>query len=148
MISEREHYATNMPEKVLFDVNVILDVIENRAPHVLHSGPALKQAEDGHIIGYVSASSIDTLAFLLRRTVSSIVTHNILQDILSILQVATVDDHVIRMALNAKWDDPEDAILYVAAIHAGCTKIVTRNKRDFRLADTTMTIALPSELMI
>jgi predicted nucleic acid-binding protein len=136
-----------MIEKVLFDVNVILDVIENRTPHVHQSGPVLKMAEDGHIIGYVSASSIDTLAFLLRRTCSSIKTHAILQDLLGILHIAAVDDQVIRQSLNAKWDDPEDAILYFAAKNAGCTKIVTRNKRDFKMAGDTMTILLPSEFL-
>jgi predicted nucleic acid-binding protein len=135
-----------MPEKVLFDVNVILDVIENRMPHVLHSGPALKLAESGQVVGFVSASTVDTLAFLLRRSCSRVKTHAILQDLLSILQVATVDDMVIRQAIDAKWDDPEDAILYYAAKNAGCTRIVTKNKRDFKLAEKSVEIALPSEL--
>ncbi len=135
-----------MPDNVLFDVNVILDVIENRTPYVVHSGPALKLAENGQIRGYISASSIDTLAFLLRRNCSSIKTNAILQDLIRILHIATVDEMVIRQALDAKWDDPEDAILYFSAKNAGCTRIITRNKRDFKLADTSIEIVLPSEL--
>lgn len=135
-----------MPDNVLFDVNVILDVIENRLPHVVHSGPALIMAENGQIRGYISASSIDTLAFLLRRKCSSIKTNAILQDLIRILHIATVDDKVIRQALDAKWDDPEDAILYFSAKNAGCTRIVTRNKRDFKFADPSIEIVLPSEL--
>lgn len=138
----------SIPEKILFDVNVILDVIENRAPYVQHSGPVLKRAEGGHVHGYVCASSIDTLAFLLRRSCSSAKTHSILQDLLRILSVATVDEQVVRLALAARWGDPEDAILYYAAKNAGCTKIVTRNKRDFKLADSSIAIVLPSELTV
>jgi predicted nucleic acid-binding protein len=135
-----------MPEKVLFDVNVILDVIENRAPHVAHSGPALKLAETGHIKGFITATSVDTLAFLIRRSCSKARTHTILIDLLSILDVAAVDGKIIREAIAAKWDDPEDAIVYFSARTAGCTTIVTRNKPDFKLADNSVTVVHPVDI--
>ena len=137
-----------MPEKVLFDVNVILDVLENREPHIANSGPALRMAETGQIHGCISASSIDTLAFLIRRTTSSVMTNNILQELITILDIVPVDGNIIRKALNARWNDPEDAILYYAAAEAGCKKIVTRNVRDFRADGDLVRVIPPEKLMV
>lgn len=136
-----------MPDKVLFDVNVVLDVLENREPHIANSGPALRMAETGQIHGCISASSIDTLAFLIRRTTSSAMTNNILQDLISILDIVPVNGSIIRKALNARWNDPEDAILYYAAAEAGCKKIVTRNVRDFR-TDEDLVLVIPPEKLL
>ena len=136
-----------MPEKVLFDVNVILDVLESREPHIANSGPALRMAETGQIHGCLSASSVDTLAFLIRRTASSVMTNNILQELINILDVVPVDGNIIRIALNARWDDPEDAILYYAAAQAGCKKIVTRNVRDFKTDDDLVIVIPPEKLL-
>ncbi len=137
-----------MPEKVLFDVNVILDVLENREPHIANSGPALRLAETGQIHGCISASSIDTLAFLIRRTTSSSITNNILQELITILDVVPVDGNIIRKALNARWNDPEDVILYYAAAEAGCKKIVTRNVRDFKTDDDLVLVISPEKLIV
>lgn len=137
-----------MPDKVLFDVNVVLDVLENREPHIANSGPALRMAETGQIHGCISASSIDTLAFLIRRTTSSAMTNNILQDLISILDIVPVDGSIIRKALAARWNDPEDAILYYAAAQAGCKKIVTRNVRDFRTDENLVRVIPPEKLMV
>lgn len=136
-----------MPEKVLFDVNVVLDVLENREPHIANSGPALRLAETGQIHGCLSASSVDKLAFLIRRTASSAMTNNILKELITILEIVPVDGSIIRKALNARWNDPDDAILYYAAVQAGCKKIVTRNVRDFKTEDDIVTVIPPEKLL-
>lgn len=136
-----------MPNKVLFDVNVLLDVIEDRQPFVMDSGNALLLAEERKIEGFIAASSVDTLAFLIRRNSSSATMYRILKDLLSILEVATVDQNVIQKAINLGWKDPEDAIIYEAAKHSGCNFIVTRNVRDFKKASSELKIILPAELL-
>jgi len=135
-----------MSERVLFDVNVILDVVENRQPHVARSGPALQLAATGHITGFISASSVDTLAFLIRKNATSVQTHAVLEDLLHILEVAPVTGEIIRAALKARWNAPEDTIIYYAALEMGCTRIVTRNVRDFR-AETGAIEIIPPEFL-
>ena len=137
----------SMAERVLFDVNVLLDVIENRQPFVTYSGPALEQAMTGQIHGFIAASSVDTLAFLLRKMATSAQLHRILEDLVQILEIAPVDGSVIRAALAARWRDPEDAILYYAAESCGCTVILTRNPADFRRSAPQMRIATPEEFI-
>ena len=135
-----------MPERVLFDVNVILDVVENRQPHVSRSGPALQLAATGHVKGFIAASSVDTLAFLIRKNATSAQTHVVLEDLLRILEVAPVTGEIIRTALKARWSDPEDAIIYYAALEMGCTRIVTRNVRDFRTGSDPIEV-IPPEML-
>lgn len=74
-------------------------------------------------------------------------TNNILQDLISILDIVPVNGSIIRKALNARWNDPEDAILYYAAAEAGCKKIVTRNVRDFR-TDEDLVLVIPPEKLL
>lgn len=74
-------------------------------------------------------------------------TNNILQELITILDVVPVNDNIIRNALNARWNDPEDAILYYAAAKAGCKKIVTRNVRDFITDDDLVTVIPPENLL-
>lgn len=74
-------------------------------------------------------------------------TNNILKELIFILEVVPVDGNIIRKALNARWNDPEDAILYYAAAQAGCEKIVTRNARDFKTDEDLVTVIHPEKLL-
>lgn len=134
-------------ERVLFDVNVIIDVIEHREPFVTYSGPALYLAEIAKIEGFISATSIDTIAFLIRKQATPIQINAVLNNLINILQVAQVDHTVIQNAINYKWNDPEDAIIYEAAKASDCNVIVTRNKKDFKKADSNVKILFPEELV-
>lgn len=124
-----------MPRRVLFDINVVLDVIEARVPHNQFSGPCLAMAEAGEITGMMAACSIDTLAYLLERDISPTRVRAIVSSLLEFLEVAPVDGHAISTAIEAKWNDLEDAILYQVAMASKCDCLVTRNVRDFLITD-------------
>lgn len=124
-----------MPKRVLFDINVVLDVIEARLPHNQFSGPCLAMAEAGEITGMISACSIDTLAYLLERDMTPTKARAIVSSLLAFLEVAPVDGHAISTAIEAKWNDLEDAILYQVAVASKCDYLVTRNVRDFLITD-------------
>jgi len=133
-----------MPERVLFDLNVILDVIEARSPHLIHSGPALEKAYRRDIQGVVSSSSIDTLAFLLQRKLSVQRARSVIKDLLEFCEVATVSEQTIHRALDLKMKDLEDAIVYQSAVDHGCECLVTRNLRDFPSSGSKLKIIAPS----
>lgn len=136
-----------MKEKALFDVNVLLDVLENRSPHVIHSGPVLLLAECKTITGCISASSVDTLAFLLRKSVSKPVMYRLLDHLTNLLTVLPVDESIISGALSARWKDPKDAVLYYTAFSAECTSIITRNVKDFEPDSDAIKIQTPKEFL-
>ena len=136
----------SMPERVLFDLNVILDVIEARSPHLLYSGPALEKAYQRKIQGVVSASSIDTLAFLLQRKLSAQRVRRVIEDLLEFFKVASVSEQTIHRALDLKMKNLEDAIVYQAALDDGCDCLVTRNLRDFPSSGAKIKIIAPSAM--
>jgi predicted nucleic acid-binding protein len=145
--SDINQEESSLKRKVLFDINVLLDVIENRVPHIAHSGPALHSAEKGEIQGYIAASSVDTLAFLIRKSSSIATTYSVLTHLLQILDVLPVDKSIISTAIAAKWDDPEDAILYYTAISGKCDYLLTRNERDFDLKSSDITVLSPEKYL-
>lgn len=132
-----------MTKRVLFDLNVVLDVIEARSPHLIHSGPVLASAYQREIQGVLAASSIDTLCFLLQRKLSSQRTRAVIKDLLEFCEVATVSEQTIHRALGLKLKDLEDAIVYQAAVDDQCDYLVTRNVRDFPSSGTQVEVISP-----
>jgi hypothetical protein len=131
--------------RVLFDLNVILDVLQHRQPFYGMSARALAAAEAGEIEGYVAAHSLTTLFYLLAKYESSSKARVILTDLLSVLAVAAVDSRAIEQALNLPYDDFEDAVQMMAAVGCGARSVVTRNAGDFK--DGPLPALQPAELI-
>lgn len=117
--------------RVLYDVNVILDVLLNREPHYDASAGALEAVARGKVEGYIAGHAITTIAYLLQRQLGSSGSLAVLNELLSKMKIAPVTDSSIRRALISKFKDFEDAVSHAAAEEAGMTLIVTRNVRDF-----------------
>lgn len=120
------------PPRILFDLNVILDVLQRRAPHYEASAGALAAAETGRVIGLVAAHSLTTLFYLASRSHSSATAKVMLSDLLRILSVAGVRQSESEQALALPYDDFEDATQMAAAVGAGAEYIVTRDLDGFR----------------
>lgn len=131
--------------KVLIDTNIIIDVALERYPHFLNSDHILALAEKSIIEGYVSASTLSDIYYIVRRDKGRIVTLNFIKIICTFLNIATVDNAVIQMALNANFKDFEDSIQYSVANCNNLEIIVTRNPQDF--AVTTPRILTPVQLI-
>jgi predicted nucleic acid-binding protein len=133
--------------KVLFDVNVIMDVLQLRKPFIEYSGPALQLVEDGEIQGFLCASSIDTLFYLISAQESKQKTITILRTLRSIFEIAPVDEEIIDLALKSNWKDVEDAILYFSARKCGCSYLLTRNEKDFRKMEYNLRVLSPAKFL-
>ena len=119
-------------KKVLFDTNVIIDILLARDEFAPQSLTVLKLAENKLIKGYVSASSIADIHYIVQRsTKDENLTMKGIGYILDILHLAKINRKVIRNAQKDNWNDFEDAIQYECAMvnHLNC--IITRNEKDF-----------------
>lgn len=119
------------PYRVLFDINVVLDVVLAREPHVVASATALDRAVHGEVEGWISAHAITTLFYLTARPLGADRARLILVRLLQHLRIARVDDAVVRAALASPVVDFEDAVTVEAAVASGAKLVVTRNSRDF-----------------
>ncbi|MEH2317984.1 PIN domain-containing protein [Nostoc sp.] len=116
---------------MLFDSDVLLDILARRQPFIVASARALNTVMQNQVQGYVSGHAVTNIFYILRRQVGNEVARELLAKLLQHLQVASVTDEVIRQALNSSIKDFEDAVTSAAALTAGLEIIVTRNTPDF-----------------
>lgn len=119
-------------KRVLFDSNVILDVLLAREPHVGASKAVWVAVERGNAEGMVSAHAVTTIHYILRREIGNSKAKEIISSILKVLGVATVDNAIILDALQLPLHDFEDAVTASSAKSAQCDLIVTRDPKGFR----------------
>ena len=119
-------------QKILCDINIILDIFLQREPFFTDSYQVLKKIENNQQQGFLSGISIDTIFYILRRNNK---THEesreIIKNLLDLFTIAVIDDTVVESALNLNIKDLEDALQYTSGLNAGCTILLTRNKKDF-----------------
>ena len=118
--------------KVLVDVNVVLDVLLNRQPHATASSAVWAAVESGVVKGVLAAHAVTTIHYLIRKELGNDRATKMLAGILRVFGVAAVDEITIRDALDLLSGDFEDAVTAAAARHAGCDLIVTRDPKGFR----------------
>ena len=118
--------------RLLYDLNVVLDVLLRREPHFAASAKALDAVGRGEVEGFLAGHCVTTLFYVLRRQVGSRRAHTLTAELLTRLRVAPVTDAGIRSALGTGFGDFEDAVCHAAAAEIGAEAIVTRNVADFR----------------
>ncbi len=118
--------------RVLFDTNVVLDVLLDRQPYAEASAGAWAAVETGLTEGVLAAHAVTTLHYLVRKEKGSVKAKRIIAAILRVFGVAAVDGAVVQEALHLPLSDFEDAVTAAAARLAGCECIVTRDPKGFR----------------
>jgi predicted nucleic acid-binding protein len=118
--------------KVLFDINVVLDVLLDRRPYVEASAAAWAAVETGISGGLLAAHAVTTIHYLVRKERGAVKARRIISAILRVFGVAAVDGAVVQEALQLSFCDFEDAVTAAAARCAGCECIVTRDPKRFR----------------
>ncbi len=131
--------------KVLFDVNVVLDLLLDREPFVSNAVELLSQAEEGKIRGFVCAAGVTTIFYMARKTIGSKPAIREIGKLLTFLDVAPVDGGAIDRALRSPVRDFEDAVAVESAQECDVTAIVTRNLADFK--KSPIDAYLPAELI-
>jgi predicted nucleic acid-binding protein len=119
-------------KRILFDANVILDVLLDRSPHAGASAAAWAAVETGVAEGLLAAHAVTTIHYLVRREAGAAKAKGIISATLRVFGVAAVDGGVIQEALRLSGSDFEDALTAAAARLAGCDYIVSRDPKGFR----------------
>jgi predicted nucleic acid-binding protein len=117
---------------ILFDTNVVLDVLLDRQPYAEASAAAWAAAESGLSKGMLAAHAVTTIHYLIRKELGTIKARRTLSAILRVFAVAPVDSAVLHEALQLPCPDFEDAVTAAAARLAHCEYIVTRDPKGFR----------------
>ncbi len=126
----------------MVDLNLVLDVLLDRAPHAEAASALWAFVESRQAEGRLAAHSVTTLHYLVTRARDRVFADRCLRDVLSVMSVAAVDQAVVREALALSWSDFEDAVCVRAAVARGCHLVATRDPRGFRGAPLPVLDAL------
>jgi predicted nucleic acid-binding protein len=130
---------------ILFDTDVILDLLLDREPFADATARIFSKVEKGDIMGYVCAKTVTTIDYLASKSAGAGKARKSIQKLLSLLEVAPVNRAVLEGALEGTFDDFEDGVIAEAAHHAGAKAIVTRNVRHYR--NSSVPAYLPGEIL-
>ncbi len=117
--------------KVMVDLNVLLDVLQKRAPFYEASASLLNRALDGRIEGVVPAHLLSTIHYVLERYAGSATANGVIDWILVKFGVAPADKAAFLRARLLGVGDFEDSVVASLAESTDCDFIVTRNVSDF-----------------
>lgn len=132
--------------RVLFDANILLDVLLERDPHVEVAQKLVALVDNARIEGYICATAVTTLYYVGAKALGQNAVHEHIRTLLGLFEVAAVDRDVLQRALNTNgFTDYEDAVVHEAAHSARCGAIVTRDATGFTKA--TIPVFQPLELL-
>ena len=130
---------------VLVNLNLVLDVLQQREPFYLSSARVLAAAETGVIEGYVAAHTLTTLFYLIAKDRSPEFARLSMTELLQFLKVAPVNQETIEGALTLPYKDFEDAVQMMSAVQAGVQYLVTRDSRGYKAGP--LPVLQPVELL-
>ncbi len=121
---------------ILFDTNIILDILEKRQPFYEASKSVLEECISNDIRGCIALHSVSNIYYILRKRYSATDRRKLLLDLLDLLQVAGTDHEHVKNALQREgFSDFEDCLQDECAKQIHADYIVTRNITDFSTSD-------------
>lgn len=121
----------------------MLDVLLDRRPHSPVSSPLVGLVEVGALEGFLGATTMTTLHYLVGKALGRAAADQAVRDLLVIFDIAGVDRAVLDAATGLP--DFEDAVLHEAGKLAGCDLVVTRDVAGF--TGGSLPVSTPLELL-
>jgi len=131
--------------RVLFDTNVVLDLLLERVPYVEEAQILFEYVERGEITGMLGATTVTTIHYLASKALGEKEARGVLTTLLNLFDIAGVTRVVLQEALDSGNRDYEDAVLIAASVHAGVDVIVTRDAKGFDKA--AVAVMTPGEFL-
>ena len=126
----------------MFDINVLADMLLKREPFAWDSSRAVSLASEGKVDGVLCSHAVTTLYYLLRKQLGQATSSKLVDELLSVMDVAVQPKSVFRAAQRSGSFDFEDAVTAATAVAHGCHAVVTRDKDGFK--DTPIATMTPS----
>lgn len=118
--------------KILFDTNIVLDVLLERDEFVKNSSTLISFVEQGRLSGFLCATTVTTLDYLISKTYNRKHARSSIEKLLTIFELSSVDSKVIDLALHSELKDFEDAVQVYSGMCSKADGIVTRNPKDYK----------------
>jgi predicted nucleic acid-binding protein len=116
---------------VTVDINVLLDVFQQRQPHYASSAQLVSLIVAGHLVGICPAHGLTTLYYLVRKHASKSDAEAAMDRVLRHFEIGNLDRSGWDQARRLPLSDFEDAAVGAVAVCTKSSFIVTRNVDDF-----------------
>jgi predicted nucleic acid-binding protein len=124
---------------ILVDIDIVLDVLAKREPFFASSARLWAEVESGHTRAYLAAHSVTTIFYLVAKARGKDFAKSCISDLLSVFRIAPVKESTLRLALESKIVDFEDAVQYAAAKEMAVEFIISRNIGDYKKSEIPAT---------
>jgi len=124
---------------ILVDIDVILDVLAKREPFYASAARLWAEIERGHARASLAAHTVTTIFYLVAKARGKEFAKSCVSDLLSVFRIAPVKESTLRLALESKITDFEDAVQFAAAKEVAAEFIITRNIGDYKKSEIPAT---------
>ncbi|WKZ67285.1 MAG: PIN domain-containing protein [Flavobacteriales bacterium] len=143
------------PKRIFLDANVLVTVLCNEYPRFGACARVLSLADDKRFEVYTSPLCLAIGAYFAEKTSSSRIggkngkklARRKIALLAEKLRVTTMGAKAVeRTMADPRITDIEDGFQYFSAVDAGCTSIITHDKRDWRFA--AMEVLAPEDFLL
>ena len=123
-------------DKVLIDTDVLMDFFFDRKPFAKYATELINLCAEKNVEGFTTPVIIANVYYLLRKTANHSITVEKLKQLLTIIEIVSIEKNAVLDALNSDFKDFEDALQNFSAVENGEIKIIlTRNLKDFKKSE-------------
>lgn len=120
--------------KLLLDTNVVVDYLNRREPFYEKTRLLMIAGRVGEFDLWITSSQVTDLIYILsdggaRSLVPGVLER--LRGLRTFVSVHPVSESEVDRMLASRWKDPEDALVFEAALRMRADAIITRNQKDF-----------------
>ncbi len=120
-------------KKVLIDTNIVIDLLAKRERFYNSAAELFSLSDKKELKLFISALTFANTSYVLSKQLSSRNAKEVLRKFKTLVEVLSLDDKVIELALSDDdFGDFEDGLQYYSALENGVEMIITRNKKDFK----------------
>jgi predicted nucleic acid-binding protein len=117
------------------DTDVVVDLLVAREPFFTAAADFFYEIEEGRAKAGVAALTFSNAFHLLRKEKSAADSMNRLQTFKPLVDILAVDERCVLRSFRSGFSDYEDAIQHECALANKMDCIVTRNIKDYKLAE-------------
>jgi len=117
--------------KIMMDLNVLLDFLQNREPYGHTAAELVEKALRNRFDAVIPSHAATTLHYLIAKYNSVAKANETIDWLLGNFVIAMCDGGVLRRARSLPLADFEDAVVAASAERERCQAIATRNTVDF-----------------
>jgi predicted nucleic acid-binding protein len=131
--------------RILLDTNIVLDLLLEREPFFTSSKDIFTLVELKKIDGFLCATTITTLHYLISKKLHKKQTDTVLKSLLEIFDITNVDKDILKKSIKENGSDFEDSVIYTSALYSKVDFIITRDEKGFK--NSQVSVLSPKEFL-